>query len=318
MRFDFVSPAALSLIAIVLSACSPAPDANSGAAIETFRDCPECPELLRIPAGEFMMGSTPAQTEAAGVPAQRAPNEHPAVPVTIERDFAIGRYEVTIKEFRAFTEATDFTVMPGCFGLSGRAWAMDITATWDAPGYPVDDSYPAACLTAEDYDAYLSWLSATTGQTYRMPTEAEWEYMAGLGIEQPPRNWVSADADACLAFNTADANFTINFDGAWTAFACDDGFRITSPVGHYPPNKLGMYDVIGNTAEITSDCFVAGHEGRPTNGAARTAEGCATAVFKGGSWAGEPSFLRPAFRVLATRVVRGNGFGLRVVRELDD
>lgn len=298
------------LLLAVLSGCATQPD--------SFRDCDTCPELVRIPAGSFMMGSTQQQTTAAGVPAERAPNEQPAVPVSISKPFAIGRYEVTIAEFRVYAEATGFTATPGCFGLSGRAWAMDMSATWDTPGHSVDSSYPAACLTADEYAGYLAWLSATTGHTYRLPTEAEWEYMARLGTVEPEHILRAGDADACKLMNAADINFTANFDGAWEAFDCDDGYRVTSPAGQFLPNKLGMYDVLGNVAELTADCFITGHTGRPADGSARRTEpACTSAVFKGGSWAGEPSFVRPAFRVLATRQVRGNGFGLRVVRELN-
>jgi formylglycine-generating enzyme required for sulfatase activity len=300
------------LLAAAFSGCTLQPPEA-----ESLQDCAMCPELVRVPAGTFTMGSTVAETTLAGVPAERAPNEQPAVTVTIDKPFAIGRYELTIAEFRAYAEATGFVATPGCFGLSGRAWAMDMTATWDTPGHPVTDRYPAACLTAVEYEGYLEWLSDLTGATYRLPTEAEWEYVARLGAltaEQPLR---AGDPEACELMNAADVNFTANFDGAWAAFECDDGYRITSPVGSYRPNKLGMYDVLGNVAELTADCFVTGHEGRPTTGVARITTPCSGTVFKGGSWAGEPSFVRPAFRVLATRQVRGNGFGLRVVRELD-
>ncbi|UCG73536.1 MAG: SUMF1/EgtB/PvdO family nonheme iron enzyme [Chromatiales bacterium] len=309
-------PRLLVLLAALLT--STAACAAEDPSTATFRDCPRCPELVRIPAGSFVMGSTPEETSRAGVPDSRAPNEHPPVPVTVERPFAIGRYEVTIGDFRQFADDTGFVAQPGCFGLNGRVWAMDPAATWSAPGYPVTDDYPAACLTAGDYQQYLDWLSKKTGATYRLPTEAEWEYVARLGSEDPPRNFLPGDEDACGLVNAADRQFSRNFDGEWPAFECDDGFPITSPVGRLPANKLGMYDVLGNTAEITADCFVTGHAGRAADATARVAKPCSALVFKGGSWAAEPSFLRPAFRVAATPNVRGNGFGLRVVRELDD
>ena len=107
------------------------------------------------------------------------------------------------------------------------------------------------------------------------------------------------------------------FTDDWLTFACDDGYPITAPVGTYAPNGIGMYDVFGNTAEVTLDCFVNGHAGAPTDGSPRAAEPCPVLVYKGGSWAAEPGFMRPAFRVAATPDVHGNGWGLRVVRELD-
>jgi formylglycine-generating enzyme required for sulfatase activity len=306
---------ALALVLLIGSACHAA-DKNNGTG-KSMRDCPECPELVVIPAGSFTMGSTPAETTRAGVPDARALNEQPAVKVTIGRSFAIGRYELTVGEFRAFATATGFKATAGCFGFKDKSWALFPQATWEAPGHPVTDRHPAMCLNSSEYRQYLAWLSRKTGATYRLPTEAEWEHAARLGTPagQAPQ---AGDAWACKEFNAADRQFTVNFDDKWPAFACDDGYLLTAPVGTYAANGLGMYDVLGNVSEITADCFVGGHKGRPADGSARRVEPkpCSPLVFKGGSWAGEPSFLRPAFRVAATAEVRGNGFGMRVVREL--
>jgi formylglycine-generating enzyme required for sulfatase activity len=304
----------IAIALIAASGCMAAEDPNA----TTFRDCPDCPELVRIPAGTFLMGSTPEETDRAAVPDGRARNEHPPVSVNVAKDFAIGRRELTIGEFRQFVEATGFAPAPGCYGLNGRAWQLDPEATWSAPGHPVTDAYPASCLAASDYEAYLDWLSQKTGAVYRFPTEAEWEYVARLGSADPPRIFLADDEDACRLVNAADRQFTVTYDAEWPAFACDDGYLITSPSGKFPANALGMYDVLGNVAEITADCFVMGHEGRPADASARTAEICGAVAFKGGSWAAEPGFLRPAFRVAATRDVKGNGFGMRLVRELED
>jgi formylglycine-generating enzyme required for sulfatase activity len=304
----------LALAILTMTACS-SPDKE--VASRTLRDCPECPELVVIPAGSFTMGSTPAETTAARVPESRARNEHPPVAVTIGKSFAIGRNELMIGEFRSFATATGFKGTPGCFGFKDKSWALDPTATWDAPGYAVTDRHPAVCLNQADYQQYLDWLSQKTGHTYRLPTEAEWEYVAQLGT-QPPRSWLAGDAEACGQFNAADRQFTTLYDENWPSFTCDDGYLITSPAGQYAANALGMYDLLGNVAELTADCFVAGHTGRPVDGSARQDEVCNARVYKGGSWAAEPGFLRPAFRVAATAEVRGLGFGLRVVREIAD
>lgn len=305
----------LALLLLASTACHAA--GTTPAPGKTLRDCPECPELVVIAAGAFTMGSTPEETAGAGVPEARARNEEPSVTVTIARSFAIGRYELTIGEFRAFARDTGFKATPGCFGFKNKSWALFPEATWEAPGHPVTDRHPAMCLNAGEYGQYLAWLSRKTGATYRLPTEAEWERTARLGT---PAGQVfrAGDAGACRQFNAADRQFTVNYDDKWPAFACDDGYLITAPVGNYAANALRMYDVLGNVAELTADCFVGGHTGQPTDGSARrfAPEPCNPLVFKGGSWAGEPSFLRPAFRVAATAEVRGNGFGMRVLREL--
>jgi len=312
--------ALLVLTAAIAGCGAPEPEGGqaataTGGGPELIRDCPECPELVVIPAGTFQMGSTPEETLMAKVPEARARNEHPEVTVTIARPYALGRREVTIAEFRAFAVATGFSTTKGCFGFRDKSWALEPEASWEDPGFAFTDQHPAACVTLSEIQAYLDWLSARTGARYRLPTEAEWEHAARLGT-QPVRIWRADDSDACTQFNAADRQFTTQYDENWPSFACDDGFLVTSPAGHFPPNALGMYDVLGNVAELTADCFVAGHAGRPTDASAREDETCNARVFKGGSWAGEPGFLRPAFRVAATPEVRGNGFGVRVLREL--
>ncbi len=313
---------AVTVVGLVLGlslapAAANAAEAASSEAGAYFRDCEACPELVRVPPGSFLMGSVPEETERAQLPEARARAEHGVVRVEIPYAFAIGRYELTIAEFAVFAEETGFESQGGCFEmLASKAWQLNAEASWRDPGYAVTDRHPAACLNSREYQLYLDWLSQKTGQRYRMPSEAEWEYAARLGSEEV-RIWQPEDADACRHLNGADAQFRQAFTDDWLTFACDDGYPITAPVGTYAPNGIGMYDVFGNTAEVTLDCFVNGHAGAPTDGSPRAAEPCPVLVYKGGSWAAEPGFMRPAFRVAATPDVHGNGWGLRVVRELD-
>ena len=178
----------------------------------------------------------------------------------IDYPFAIGRYEVTISEFAA---ATDF-LEDGCFVLVGNAWQYFPEASFRAPGFTVTDADPAACLSYEDSAAYLKWLSRRTGQTYRLPSEAEWEYAAraGLGDEPAP---TYLGSQACEYLNGADAAFARTYADDWRAglFECDDGYAATAPVGSYRPNRLGMYDVFGNVSEWTEDCSGTNHDGAP-------------------------------------------------------
>ncbi len=293
--------------------------ADSGASDEMtapriFRDCEVCPELVAIPPGSFVMGSTDGETSRAGMRPDRAAHEKPRVPVNIAYPFAIGRYELTVAEFRVFADATGFEET-GCFELRGEQWGFNSEANWSHPGFPVSDQHPAVCLNSYDFQAYLDWLSERTGAQYRFPTEAEWEYVARSGIAEV-RIWAREDEAACEFQNGADLQYRQTFTENWETFECDDGFAVTAPVAQYQSNNLGMYDVFGNVAELTADCFATSHQDSPTDGAARVTEPCQNRVFKGGSWAGEPGYFRPAVRVAATPIVRGTGFGLRVLREI--
>jgi formylglycine-generating enzyme required for sulfatase activity len=281
-----------------------------------FRDCASCPELVVVPAGAFQMGSTETETKAAGLAAERAATERPQHLVTIARGFAIGRKEISVGEFAVYAEQTGFSGK-GCWGLVGGAWQQDPAADWRDPGFEVTDASPAVCLSRDDFAGYLAWLSKRTGHRYRLPSEAEWEYAAQLG--DPARRIVATgDAAACGALNGADASLRAAIGKPWPSFDCDDGHPWTAPIGSFPANALGMHDVFGNVAEFTADCYLPNHLGAPGDGSVRvTGPACAVLTVKGGSWAGEPAFFRPAFRVTATPQVRGTGFGARVVRELD-
>jgi formylglycine-generating enzyme required for sulfatase activity len=262
------------------------------------------------------MGSPDAEAIPAEYPAARIELERPAHEVRIDYPFAIGRYEITIGEFSLFAEATGFEAM-GCFTLTGGKWGMNPSASWRNPGFPVTDKSAATCLSYDDFAAYLAWLSDTTGETYRFPTEAEWEFAARSGLGEQPAPF-SLGSQACASLNGADALFAKQYTMDWAPglFPCADGAAAGSPVGIYPPDQLGMYDVFGNMSEWTQDCAGSNHEGAPTDGSARVMEPCAARVLKGGSWAGGPAYLRPATRGSFPAPLRGDGHGLRVVREL--
>ena len=307
-----VSIAALAVLCVVTALARAEPDK---ATFNMFRDCKTCPELVRITPGSFVMGSAETETTAARMRADRAAAERPALPVTIAYPFAIGRREVTIAEFGEFAKATAFKAA-GCWALNGKSWKLDSAATWDKPGTAATPRHPAVCLSPDDFQPYLDWLSKRTGQRYRFPSEAEWEYVVRSGMREV-KVWTDVDAKACGQFNAADAQFHKAFAKDWPGFSCDDGYAVTAPTGRYAANTLGMFDTLGNAAEFVADCYAPSHAGAPTDGRPRLeAKPCKARVAKGGSWAAEPGFLRPATRVLVTSDVRGSGFGMRVLREL--
>ena len=281
-----------------------------------LKDCDTCPELVQVGPGEFSMGSRDDEVIGPGYPPARIEQEKPVHLVRINAPFAIGRYEITIGQFAEFAEDTGFQAA-GCFVLTGDRWVMNAAASWREPGFAVTDASPATCLSYDDFAAYLAWLSARTGATYRFPTEAEWEFVArtGLGGRPAPD---SLGPSACQYLNGSDSTFTKVFTAQWKPglFPCDDGVAAAAAVGRFPANDLGMYDVFGNMSEYTADCAGASYEGGPVDGSPRVLEPCAARVLRGGSWAGGPGYLRPATRGSFPVTLRGDGHGLRVVREL--
>jgi formylglycine-generating enzyme required for sulfatase activity len=179
-----------------------------------FRDCADCPEMVAIPAGRFLMGSPPDE------PGRRE-NEGPQRDVSV-RAFAIGRYEVTVAEFTQFTHET------------GHGWPGDCFRT-----YMQDATHPAACVSWNDAKAFVAWLAARTGQPYRLPSEAEWEYAARAGTTTAFHVGPTITAEQA------------NFDGKGPYSGPRIGtFRqSTTPVGSFPPNVFGLHDMHGNVWE---------------------------------------------------------------------
>lgn len=238
---------------LALSTCLAAtPGSAPSRAGETFRDCPQCPEMVVVPEGDFEMGSPasePGRWEAEG-PQRR---------VHIQQ-FAVGKFHVTRGEWAAFVSATSRETTGGCAwsGLpSAKDDAPDAAASWRNFGYPQDDSHPVVCLTFGDAQDYVGWLRNKTGHTYRLLSEAEWEYASRAG-STTPYPW-GADAGHEFANYGADSCCSGLKSGR-------DQWIHTSPVGSFAPNAFGLYDMNGNAMQWVQDCFAANYEDLPTDG----------------------------------------------------
>ncbi len=286
-----------------------------------FRDCPQCPEMVVIPSGKFVMGSTPTETAAAKVREDTAAREWPAHPVSIRKPFAIGRFEVSRGEYQAFVAATGRADGGNCITWDQAAgkWQSVAAATWREPGFPQADDHPAVCVDLADSTAFALWLSSRTGQRYRLPTEAEWEYVARAGTSTM-QTWGDGYDRICDYANASDLTRADAHGGLAedpTRFVdCRDGFVYTSPVGRFPPNPFGLSDVIGNVWEWVQDCYKETYEGAPKDGSAWSWPDCKRRVVRSGSWYGREWFLRPAARSREEPSFRAATLGLRVVREL--
>jgi formylglycine-generating enzyme required for sulfatase activity len=283
------------------------PVADKYASGVPFRECPVCPEMVAVPTGKFVMGAAPDEEERMGVPAGIRGRSAPQRVVEIRRQFAIGRFEVTLAEFTAFANATGHNPVGGCWVRNKGQWGADGQSNWRTPGFPQNSRHPVACVNWEDAKAYVQWLSQQTGKPYRLLTEAEWEYAARAGTTAS-RFWGEDAIQGCTFANFAS--------GAETG--CDDRHEFTSPVGSQKPNAFGVYDMLGNVWEWVEDCWNENYQGAPTDAGAWTNKGdCSRRGLRGGSWLDALRLVRAAFRNRDVVGVRNYVFGFRVARTLD-
>ena len=317
------APLARTRVAALRSAAAVDPPATADTRqqdLEVFRDCPDCPEMVVIPAGTFRMGRI-------GDVTGRPDHEKPRHRVSVGR-FALGRYEVTRAEYEAFVSATGHSDGRRCRTDDGRGnweWRWRNGASWRDPRFQQGDDHPVVCVSWEDAQSYVRWLSRKTGERYRLPSEAEWEYAARAGTEE---RWSSSDQ--CVHANGADASLRRQyqrFEGlafsAWFCpgcggVDCDDGMVHTAPVGSYEANAFGLFDVLGNASEWTEDCWHKNYEGAPSDGSAWTSGGdCGRRVYRGGSWSNTSLLQSPVYRENRDTNHPNSGVGFRVSRTLD-
>jgi formylglycine-generating enzyme required for sulfatase activity len=307
-----------ALIVLWLASCASIAQAANSYPVSlptkaSFRDCADCPELVVVAPGKFTMGFNGGEEDRP---------EGPTRTVTIRRAFALGRLEVTQWQYAAFVAATGHDSGAGCQGplRNGESgnWSWYEDADWrrlpaNAPVPRAMD--PVVCISWRDARAYVEWLSRRTGQRYRLPTEAEWEFAARAGATtQYP--WGEAESGACSQANVYDQS---GRDPARrTPFAsCDDGQPRVAPAGSLAPNAWGLHDMIGNVWEWTQDCYVAPYPRRPVNGDAFELRGeCALRAVRGGSWRTSMFRQRSSWRGRDPEDRKSDIFGFRVARDL--
>jgi formylglycine-generating enzyme required for sulfatase activity len=258
---------------------------NPGAGkAEWFKDLDAGPEMVVVPAGEFMMGSPSSEERWAGYDGR----EEPQHKVTIAAPLAVGRFAVTFDEWDAAVATGGVTHKPGDQGW-GRGRRPVVNVSW------------------EDAKAYCAWLSKATGKTYRLLSEAEWEYCCRARTPTP--FWWGSDISAAQA----------NFDGNYTYGSGKKGDyrKQTVPVDTFEPNPWGLYQVHGNVWEWCEDVWHANYNGALLDGSVwRQGGDQSRRVVRGGSWGNVPQFLRSAGRNGFTTGNRSNSLGFRVGRTL--
>ncbi|MDX2145452.1 MAG: SUMF1/EgtB/PvdO family nonheme iron enzyme [Rhodospirillaceae bacterium] len=282
-----------------------------------LRDCPTCPELVVIPAGRFAMGSPAGEPEREGLTESNAEDERPVHDVTIARPIAMGRYEITYGEFAAFAEDTKLAAGEKCWVLGGPGPVFEETLgkSWRDPLFAQAERQPVVCVNWDEAKAYADWLSKRTGQRYRLPTDAEWEY-AARGGTTTARYWGDGRDQACAHANVRDVSFSEATGLKDDLFDCRDGFVHSAPVGSFKPNAFGLFDMIGNAAEWTADCHAANYRNATTDGTARPDKPGCLRAFRAGGFSNTPSAQRAANRVRSPADSRRSNLGFRVVREV--
>jgi formylglycine-generating enzyme required for sulfatase activity/pimeloyl-ACP methyl ester carboxylesterase len=295
-----------------------------------FRDCADCPEMVVIPAGNFIMGSSSAEKSwaashggSAGAVADEAPQHQVALP-----SFALGKYDITRGEYAAFVRETGHSGSDGCgHGRAIFKWEKDPKLTWENPGMTQTDRDPVVCVNWQDAKAYIAWLngkvrqkdSSTGDGPYRLPSESEWEYAARAGATTK-FYWGDDDAAApAHAWFNANSGCQ-NINGLF----CEHGQ--THPVGTKPPNAFGLYDMAGNVWQWTEDCYDDSYASAPADGRANETpssdpqskdhEGNCLRVDRGGSWMFPAWLLRSATRERNPADYRNAIMGFRVAKTL--
>lgn len=288
---------------------------------QALRDCPDCPEMVVIPGGSFDMGapeSDPAGTE----------RERPVRRVTVQ-SFAVGKFHVTRGEWAAFVSATNRPTVSGCAWTARSRSKPDPAGSWRDLGFPQDDSHPVVCVTWYDSVEYAAWLSQRTKRRYRLLTEAEYEYAARAGSTTPYPWGVAATRDH--ANYGADTCCNGLADGR-------DRWEQTSPVGSFPANAFGLYDMHGNVMQWVQDCFAPSYAGLPTDGSANESatplqltgplarlngqSACEFRMLRGGDWGNPPALIRSTSRNFGPgpggtlKDYRSGGLGFRVARDV--
>lgn len=270
-----------------------------------FRDCAECPPMVALPAGSFVMGSGPEDVLAEA-------DEQPAHRVQVTTSFAIGKFEVTRGQYAVFVRETGRVHPPGCNSTRGGRFLTNSRANWQSPGFSQQDSEPVVCVSWDDAQAYATWLTGKTGRQYRLPNEAEWEY-AARGGTTGSRFWAGGSAATCKFASVADNAFKSVARGM-PSFPCADGHPYTAPVGRYAANAYGLHDMLGNVWEWVEDCWNPGYAGAPAKAEPRATGTCEVRVFRGGAWNSKPASVRAAYRDRDSKDERHENLGFRVVR----
>ncbi|MBI2289556.1 MAG: SUMF1/EgtB/PvdO family nonheme iron enzyme, partial [Betaproteobacteria bacterium] len=278
-------PSTTSVASIAPTSATKPESVPGGVAGKVWKEPTTGMEFVWIPKGCFQMGSPISERG-------RNDNEHPHQ-VCIE-GYWLAKYEVTNAQYRQFKPSHD----------SGQFEGNSVNG----------DTQPVVNVSWNDAVAFAEWLSAKTGKTFELPTEAEWEYAARAGT-QTARHFGDDDGSLCRHANVTDQTAATSalFDKNWMPFSsCDDGYKVSAPVGRFAPNSFGLHDMLGNVSEWTASPYDKAYAGGEKRAATTAEDG--PRVTRGGAWFGHPGHVRSAARIGTTPDIRLMFIGLRLAR----
>jgi len=244
------------------------------------------PAMVTVAPGEFTMGSA---------------DQGPPHQVRIGYSFAVSKYPITVAEFARFVRETGYDAGNQCYTHVGEIVHDTLTeGSWKKPGFVQGKKNPVVCISWNEAQAYAAWLSKKTGKTYRLLSEAEYEYVNRAGTT------------TAYWWGDAVGSGHANCKGCGSVW--DN--KQTSPVGSFAPNAFGLYDTTGNIWSWTADCWSDTYAGAPADGSAITGGDCGRHPIRGGSFGHDPVITLPTNRHAIASDVHDQHIGFRLARTL--
>jgi len=288
-------------------------------------------KLVLIPAGEFKMGSGESAEATAAffnktygedfLRADYFKDEHPQHRVRIIKPFYLGTHHVTRGQFQQFVADTGYKTdaekgeKPGGYGWDSekKTFGFDEKYSWRNAGFEQTDDHPVVNVSWNDAVAFCQWLSRKEGKTYRLPTEAEWEYACRAGTTT---RYYGGDDPETLAKvgNVADAAAKAKFPDWKYTIKASDGYVFTSPVGSFKPNAFGLYDMYGNAWQWCADWYGEEYYAKSPADDPTGPDSGDVRVRRGGSWDCGPLVTRSARRFWNSPGLQDLITGFRVAR----
>lgn len=260
--------------------------------VAAYKDPVTGTEFVLIKGGCYEMGD---------VFADGGTDEKPAHKVCVD-DFYLAKYSVTVGEFRKFVDATGHRTTveegDGCIYYTGKDFVTDKNRNWRKPGFPQDDTHPVVCVSWHDAVAFAKWMGKD-GKTFRLPTEAEWEYAARSGGKR--EKWPGTSNPSELK------------DYAWVDNKDLSGV-LTHPVGQKKPNGLGLYDMTGNALQWAADWYGQDYYSVSPVNNPKGPEAGNERIARGSSWWESPDACRTVYRNRNAPGYVTFGFGFRLAR----
>src|SRR5262245_14285699 len=266
-------------------------------------------QMVLIPNGKFAMGSPRDEEDRLDEEVQHE--------VEITRPFYMGRHEVTVGQFKEFVKDAKYVTEAekdgkGGRGFDGKEFVQKPEFTWKKLHFAQGDYEPVTVVSWNDAVAFCEWLSKKEGRTYRLPTEAEWEYACRAGTKTRFNTGEKED-DLKVAGNIADASLKAKWNDCFWAMGWDDGYPFTAVIGRFKANAWGLNDMHGNVWEWCSDWYAEDYYGKSPGQDPQGPAGGKERVVRGGAWSTQPKFCRSAFRDWHEPGYRSDCVGFRVV-----